>query len=530
MDTRLLALILFFSWYSVCPGLVSAGKPDTTYSISFQLNMSKAVQEQIFDPDSDYLYLVMDHGIDSMRLVPGPDYNYSCMLYNEFDSGVTYHYKFRINSDQWEIVNRSITAQPGIVYVKAWWNNEALNYTRFIVNMKYAVQAGKFNPVTDSVCIVGTMNDSLGSRMNQIDTTFQYSITYSFDPGSVQQYKYRINEDSSGFELAGHPNRMIRIQDTLLQINNDFDNYNPAKCPMTFLCKMNYYVEAHHFDPNVDFLDVAGNFNDWGANDVLFDRLGDTAFTLEKFIDTTWFSQGPLEFKFRINGDWDASELHGKPNRNYAFHDTVNFNPNLFSCYYNNLNPNIPTPPWVYDVSIQGSLIHKEILSGMYTYEDVNGIPEDSTTYQWYRCADSLGIDRMPIDSAWEIIYTVDTLDIGMWLAFEVTPRAAYGDSAVGKTVMVISGSRIGGVGIDELTGLMVKVYPNPANDYIILESREVPEKVELLNQSGQLMLVVSHPDSKAIRIQTGHLARGFYFLKVSANGYRSGVIRFIKQ
>ncbi|MEI7981350.1 MAG: T9SS type A sorting domain-containing protein [Bacteroidota bacterium] len=526
----LLVTLVLLPWLSLIPIDGSALRYDTTYSVSFQLNMSKAVQQHIFNPDSDYVYVIMDQGIAPMKLVPGPDYNYSCTLFNELDSGVTYHYKFRINDAVWETVNRSVTAVPGMVYVKAWWNNDALNYTRFVVNMFYAEQSGWFNPATDSVCIVGSMNNMQGSpAMQRIDTSLVYSFIYSLDPGSVQQYKYRINADSSGLELMNKPSRLLLVPDTLIEVQADFNNYNPGKRPMTFSCNMGYYTKAHHFDPAHDWIDVAGNFNGWGAHDILFSRTGDTVYTFQTLMDTTWFSSGPLLFKFRINGDWTTSELAGKPNRNYTLHDTVNANPNIFSCYYNDLNPHVLAPPWVYDVSIQGILINHQIVTGMYTYENVNGIPESNSSYQWYRSTDPEGLNLLPIDTAWRINYTIDTLDIGRWLVFEVTPKAASGDSALGKPVRVVSATSIGGVGINELS-LISRIYPNPTSEFLSVEAGKILGRIEITSLEGKLMMVIRQPESRAVRIQVESLPKGIYLLRAFAAEGGSGVAKFIRQ
>ena len=519
-------LVAISGWHT------ASANTDTTWSVSFKLNMTKAVSQQIFHPDSDYVSVIMDHGIEPFKLVPGPGYTYTGTLFDELDSGVTYHYKFRINDTTWETVDRSLTAQPGTVTVTAWWNDEPINYTSFTVNMEYAVQYGLFNPLTDTISIIGTMNNYMGSpRMQRIDTTLEYMYTCSLDPGSIQQYKYRINADSSGLELLYKPDRIIRVPDTLLEIYNDFNNFNPGKRLMTFDCNMAYYITAHHFYPSADFVDVAANFDNWAANNVLFDMDGDSVYSLETYLDTTWFSQGPLEFKFRINGNWNNAELSGKPNRNYPFHDTINQNPNIYSCFYNNLDPSVPTPPWVYDVAIQGNLVYKKFLSGVYSYENVNGIPEDSTTYRWYRSPDAIGSTLTPIDSAWKITYTFDTLDIGKWLVFEVTPRAAYGDSATGLPVRVISSSSISGwdVGMNEQPALISRVYPNPSVDYITIEARKDLDRVELTNQMGQMMLRASANQSKTIRLNIKNLASGFYFIRAYTTANETGFVKLIK-
>jgi len=522
-------VIFLFMIFLSAPEYSWANRADSC-SVAFRLNMTKMVKEQQFRPDSDYVWLIIDQGIAPMQLVQGPDYTYSCTLFDELDSGVTYHYKFRINDATWETVNRSLTATPGITYINTWWNNESLNYTRFTVNMKYAAAEGLFDPGADSVTLLGTMTDVHGSRaMQRVDTSLVYALALGLDPGDIHQYKFRINADSSGLELQGLPSRMYRVPDTLITVAADFNNYNPSKRAMTFRCNMQYYAKAHHFDPENGFVDVAGNFNGWEANDVLFDQTGDSIYALTTYIDTTWFHSGPLAFKFRISGSWESAELDGKPDRSYAFHDTLQGNPNSYSCYYNDLDPDVPTPPWVYDVAIQGTLIHKQMLSGMYQYENVNGIPEGISVYQWYRCDNAQGLNPVAIDTSWRITYTVDTLDIGKWLIFEITPKAAYGDSAVGAPVKTIAVTPVGGVGIDE-NDLIMRLFPNPAISYLSIETRKNVERLEILSMTGSVVTVFDHPGSRMVRVPVESLAPGIYFLRVFGTGGGTGVGRFIRQ
>ncbi|MEI7664262.1 MAG: hypothetical protein WCK34_18790, partial [Bacteroidota bacterium] len=190
-----------------------SAKPDTTWSVTFHLNMTKAINQHIFIPDSDYVYLILN-GTQEMRLVQGPGFVYSATLFDQLDSSAVYQYKFSINDSINETVNRSFKPKPGMIELSAWWNNEPINITTFIVNMIYAAQYGLFNPVTDSVFLVGTMNNMAGSpKMQRIDTTLNYSYIDSItDPGSVQQYKYRINLGDSAkgqVELLFRPNRII---------------------------------------------------------------------------------------------------------------------------------------------------------------------------------------------------------------------------------------------------------------------------------------------------------------------------------
>lgn len=513
-----------------------SANPDTIWSVTFRINMTKAVSDHVFLPDSDFVYVIFQQRAEPMKLVPGPGSVYSAELFDVLDSGAVYSYHFRINDTVNETVTRSFRASPGMVNLKVWWNNQPLNITTFIVNMQYAKQYGMFNPQTDSVTIIGTMNDMKGSpRMQRMDTTLNYSLVDSLlDVGSIQQFKYRINQGdtaSNQLELLYKPYRVVRIPDTVITVLSDFNNFNPAKRLMTFQCKMDYYIDSHQFNASTDYLDVAGNFNGMGANDVLFDIDGDTTYAVDLYMDTAWIHQGPLEFKYRINGDWNSAELEGKPSRTYAFHDTINQNPNFFTCYFNDLDPGIPTPPVAYNVDIQGLLIYKKFLSGIYSYTNVNGIPEGISTFQWYRSTNALGTDAIAIDTATKITYVVDTLDIGKWLVFEVTPRATSGDSAVGKPVRVVTSNSISAwdVGMGEFSGLITRVYPNPAGSYIQVEAEEEISKVEMLNLLNQTVLMQESLLEKRAGLSIGHLHRGMYLLKVTTASGRTGVARVIK-
>lgn len=87
---------------------------------------------------------------------------------------------------------------------------------------------------------------------------------------------------------------------------------------ITFQVRMQHQITLGHFDPAQDFVDVAGSFNGWGTDPLttLADADGDTVFavTLDGFV-----AGEEIEFKFRINGQWDGSEEFpgGGPNRQY---------------------------------------------------------------------------------------------------------------------------------------------------------------------------------------------------------------------
>ncbi len=82
-----------------------------------------------------------------------------------------------------------------------------------------------------------------------------------------------------------------------------------------FRVNMSYQIQIGNFDPNTEFVDVAGSFNGWGSElTILSDNNQDSIYdiTLSGFSVSEF-----IEFKFRQNGAWDGSEEFpgGGPNR-----------------------------------------------------------------------------------------------------------------------------------------------------------------------------------------------------------------------
>jgi len=99
---------------------------------------------------------------------------------------------------------------------------------------------------------------------------------------------------------------------------------------------------------------------------------------------------------------------------------------------YNGLKPNDVTltnidrnlPPTASSVSIiddnAGSAVVGDSLTGSYTYADVNGDAEGTSTYRWLRNGTAIG-------GAQALTYTLIAADSGQVISFEVTPVAATG-------------------------------------------------------------------------------------------------------
>ncbi len=106
---------------------------------------------------------------------------------------------------------------------------------------------------------------------------------------------------------------------------------------VTFQVRMAYQVELGNFDPDSDFVDLAGTFNGWGTDPLtpLADADGDTIYevTLDGFTPSEY-----IEFKFRLNGQWDGSEEFPGAGNNRVY--TVPASDDTILVWYNDYAPN----------------------------------------------------------------------------------------------------------------------------------------------------------------------------------------------
>ncbi len=214
------------------------------------------------------------------------------------------------------------------------------------VNMQYAIDEGKFNPSADYVDVAGSFNgwDGKDHHLTSEDNV-NYSITIdNLTPGTVYEYKFRINGswDADKHEFPnGGPNRKFTAREGAFEISKIFNNYAPGYVPVTIKVNMSVWAELGKFNPETDFVDVAGTFNGWGPSDELFD--GDDKDLIYTGIIIAPSGQD-MEFKCRINGSWDADKHefpNGGPNRKYSVLDTTGGVTNVVEFYFN--DDSLPT-------------------------------------------------------------------------------------------------------------------------------------------------------------------------------------------
>jgi xanthosine utilization system XapX-like protein len=407
----------------------------------------------------------------------------------------------------------------------------ASSLVSFQVDMTQWVGKGLFNPSTDSLDMPGTMNSWAGSALLQkVDTTLVYQIVMTLNTATVQEFRFRINRDTLNTELTSH---MYRVPPDTTTVKYMYSDYDSATVPITFRCNMYYQIHAGHFNPNPlrDYLDVAGTFNGNGAYDLLFPREYDSIYEVTLNLPKSLISPvTPLEFKFRFNGSWNTSEFGDSATfRTYFLQDTTGGIRNLVEVWYSDINPEVPAPPFVSNVYIQGIYAAKKILNGAYTYEDHNLRLEGISLYRWFIADSVTQVTLIPIGDS-TINYTVDSLDAGKYIAFEVTPVASgTGDSLVGSTVRAWTG-KIGAVGIDNLEKNQVHFFPNPVSDKINFDNLDNTVRIEIYGLYGQKVASAEVSNRTRFSMDVSGLSEGIYLLKFCRSDSRYSSAKFVRK
>lgn len=88
----------------------------------------------------------------------------------------------------------------------------------------------------------------------------------------------------------------------------------------------------------------------------------------------------------------------------------------------------INNPPMATNVRIRGNPVYCGVLTGLYDYSDSENDTEGGSTYRWLRAPGAFDVP-VPIPGATSNTYTITTSDKGMFLYFEVTPKAVSGNT-----------------------------------------------------------------------------------------------------
>jgi NADH/NAD ratio-sensing transcriptional regulator Rex len=129
--------------------------------------------------------------------------------------------------------------------------------------------------------------------------------------------------------------------------------------------------------------------------------------------------------------------------------------------------------------------------------------PSEFLSYNVYRDGELIATDVM------ENTY-VDEVGVPGLVCYTVTAVYEFcGESAHSNEACVDLG-----VGINELEN-SIAVYPNPATDFVMVESTQDIRSIEITNYMGQVVNSVKAVENTQYRINTSELSAGVYFVEV---------------
>jgi type IX secretion system substrate protein len=215
------------------------------------------------------------------------------------------------NGGSWDNEGKDyVEGECGDFYIPLYFESGEPSFA-FKLNMQKMYADGNFDPA-DPVYVEVEGFDAI--ELIDLDASFETDRIYEgvLEEGltvdQVYEVKFRYGDDN--YETSARSMTAIGGKSTLDVWWND-----EGLTAVTLVVNMAYQIAGQVsstaiFDPATDYLDVAGNFNGWdGANSHLTAVEGsDSLFT----ITVEGVEAGStMEYKFRINGDWDNSEFAG---------------------------------------------------------------------------------------------------------------------------------------------------------------------------------------------------------------------------
>ena len=190
-----------------------------------------------------------------------------------------------------------------------------------IRNVNFNVNMSNFNSYSPNDSIKLHIDNNVHVMSNSDDDDI-FSKTIELILGKEYFYKYSVNDSLEN--LVNH--RSLIVTDTENIVSDYYAEINPTT--LAFYVNMSYQIEIGNFNVETDSLDIAGNFNGWPSsysnseNYFLKDTNLDNIFEI---IIPELEPEYEIEYKFRINGDWNLAEFPGGgPNRSYTVKEGEN--------------------------------------------------------------------------------------------------------------------------------------------------------------------------------------------------------------
>ena len=388
----------------------------------------------------------------------------------------------------------------------------------FNVNMNKVIEAGTFIAGIDKVWLV---IEEVGEfDMIDLDAEFNADGIYftKVESGLVKDteytYFYRINTDTPedetrSFVALGGPNTF-----------NDWWNKDPIVFPasITFMLDMTHPISLGEFDPENDFIDVAGAFNGWGpaAGEYVLEA-SETEGIYTIMVDGLNAGEN-YEYKFRLNANWDTSEFPGGgPNRSIKpveGEQTVNL------VYNTVLHLTVDMTKAVDAGTFDGESDFVDVAGSMNGWGGSAHLAHDAGNVY------SIKLDNVKVGETIEYKFRIN----GSWDTNEFpgdlpnrTYTAIYGYQVVHHFYDVT-------VGVEEIVNFKeIKFYPNPVKNSLVLENADQAQRVIISNLVGQEMKSLSNLQPR-MEVNTSNMDTGVYFITFVARDGSKRTEKIVKQ
>jgi len=217
------------------------------------------------------------------------------------------------------------------------WENDNVELFFDLFNNKYGAVPDEFD--NKQYRFIWDLNELTGHNVNWDGVEFAQTNRadgYTFE---IRLPWYSLNEvdvpvmngTTLGFDVSVNDNDDGTSREATMNWSNPNSNWEdltmigdlnltgmpPAE--VTFEVNMSYQAQTGSFDPGSDFVDLAGTFTNWGSDPIMLeDPDGDSIYSA-----TIELSRGSyIEYKYRINGEWNTAEFPGGENRMYTIMDS----------------------------------------------------------------------------------------------------------------------------------------------------------------------------------------------------------------
>ncbi len=169
----------------------------------------------------------------------------------------------------------------------------------FTVDMQQVIADNIFDIEGDSLKLTIDSNNTYNMVDNDNDNIYSCTVS-NLIFGQNYSYIYSINASIENLDSE----RIFTVNNEDNIIEDFYGELNPTL--IRFLVNMSYQITQGNFNPSVQYVDVAGTFNDWSGTQL--DLVDNDIYTI---VVSDINPGDQIEFKFRIDGDWDNSEFPG---------------------------------------------------------------------------------------------------------------------------------------------------------------------------------------------------------------------------